>query len=116
VPEFIDPVFAKTSSKRSFSIIENERFGLVVAQTGSINSGHSLGYFMKHSSSYLFIILKYTFLFTAIRMLAAVQYLGYDKMLRLSAPNDAALGQILTFISADHERIHVSIDDNECRL
>jgi hypothetical protein len=28
VPEFIDPVFAKTSSKRSFSVIENERLGL----------------------------------------------------------------------------------------
>ncbi len=49
-------------------------------------------------------------------MLAAVQYLGYDKMLRLSAPNDAALGQLLTFISADHERIHVSMDDTECRF
>jgi hypothetical protein len=29
VPEFIDPVFAKTSPKRSFSVIENERFGRV---------------------------------------------------------------------------------------
>jgi hypothetical protein len=28
---------AKTSAKRSFSIIENERFGLVFAKTGSIN-------------------------------------------------------------------------------
>jgi hypothetical protein len=37
VPEFIDPVFAKTSLKHSFSIIENERFGLRL--TGSINSG-----------------------------------------------------------------------------
>ncbi len=39
VPEFIDPVFAKTSPKRSFSVIETERFGLVWATTGSINSG-----------------------------------------------------------------------------
>jgi hypothetical protein len=38
VPEFIYPVFAKTSSKCSFSVIENERFGLVFAKTGSINS------------------------------------------------------------------------------
>ncbi len=36
VPEFIDPVFAKTSPKCSFSVIENERFGLVFAKTGSI--------------------------------------------------------------------------------
>jgi hypothetical protein len=35
VPEFIDPVFAKTGLKRSFSVIENERFGLVFANTGS---------------------------------------------------------------------------------
>ncbi len=39
VPEFIDPVFAKTSTKRSFSDIENERFGLVFAKTCSVNSG-----------------------------------------------------------------------------
>jgi hypothetical protein len=45
VSEFIDPVFAKTSPKGSFSIIESERFGLVLAKTavfatqGSINSG-----------------------------------------------------------------------------
>jgi len=38
VPEFIDPVFAKTSPKK----IENERFGLVFAKTGSINSGTGL--------------------------------------------------------------------------
>jgi hypothetical protein len=39
VPEFIDPVFAKTSPNRSFSVIENERFGLVFAKSGSLNSG-----------------------------------------------------------------------------
>ncbi len=39
VPKFIDPVLAKTSPKRSFSIIGNERFGLVFAKTGSVNSG-----------------------------------------------------------------------------
>ncbi len=39
VPEFIDTVFAKTSPKRSFSVIENERIGLVFAKTGYIISG-----------------------------------------------------------------------------
>jgi hypothetical protein len=39
VPKIIDPVFAKTSPKRSFSMTENERFGLAFANTGSINSG-----------------------------------------------------------------------------
>jgi hypothetical protein len=38
VPEIIDPVFAKTSPNCSFSVIENERFGLVFTKTGSINS------------------------------------------------------------------------------
>jgi hypothetical protein len=37
-PEFIDPVVAKTSPKRSLSIIENVRFGLVFAKIGSIIS------------------------------------------------------------------------------
>ncbi len=36
MPEFIDPVFAKTSPKHSFSVIENERFGRVFAKTVSI--------------------------------------------------------------------------------
>ncbi len=35
LPEFIDPVFTKTGPKRSFSVIQNERFGLVFAKTGS---------------------------------------------------------------------------------
>ncbi len=39
VPEFIDPVFTKTSPKRSFSVTQNERFGLVFAKTGSIILG-----------------------------------------------------------------------------
>jgi hypothetical protein len=39
VPEFIDPIFTKTSPKRSFSVILNERFGLIFAKTGSIISG-----------------------------------------------------------------------------
>ncbi len=39
MPEIIDPVFAKTSPKRSFCMTENERFGLVFGKTGSINSG-----------------------------------------------------------------------------
>ncbi len=39
VPEFIDPVFVKTSPKRSFSMAKNERFRLVFAKTMSINSG-----------------------------------------------------------------------------
>ncbi len=42
MPEIKDPVFfsfAKTSRKRSFSMIECERFGLVFANAGSINSG-----------------------------------------------------------------------------
>jgi hypothetical protein len=43
VPEFIDPVFAKTHPKRSFSIIEHERLRLLFAKTGSINSGTDMG-------------------------------------------------------------------------
>ncbi len=42
MPEIIDPVFAKTSPKRSFCKTENERFGLVFVKTGSINSDTGL--------------------------------------------------------------------------
>jgi hypothetical protein len=34
MPEFINPALTKTSLKRSFSMIENERFGLVFAKMG----------------------------------------------------------------------------------
>ncbi len=39
VPEFIDPVFTKTSPKRSFSLNRKRAYWLVFAKTGSIISG-----------------------------------------------------------------------------
>jgi hypothetical protein len=39
VLEFIDPVFTKTSPKRSFSLNRKRAFWLVFAKTGSIISG-----------------------------------------------------------------------------
>jgi hypothetical protein len=41
VPEFIDPRFRENKPKTLvvYSVIENERFGLVFAKTGSIISG-----------------------------------------------------------------------------
>ncbi len=39
VPEFIDPVFTKTSPKRSFSLNRKRAFWLVFVKTGSIISG-----------------------------------------------------------------------------
>ena len=47
--------------------------------------------------------------FTAIRLLSAVEYCGYSKLLRLTSPNEAALGQLITFTTADHERIQDSV-------
>jgi hypothetical protein len=43
VPEIINPVFAKTSPKRSFSMTEYECFGLVFTKTRVYKFGHSLG-------------------------------------------------------------------------
>ncbi len=40
VPEIIDPVLAKTSPKRSFSMTEYERFGLVFTKTRVYKFGH----------------------------------------------------------------------------
>jgi hypothetical protein len=40
MPEIIDPVFAKTSLKRSFSITEYERFELVFTKTRVYKFGH----------------------------------------------------------------------------
>ena len=42
MPEFIDPVFTKTSPKRSFSLNRKRAFWLVFAKTGSIISGTDL--------------------------------------------------------------------------
>ncbi len=43
MPEFIDPVFTKTSLKRSFSLNRKRAFWLVFAKTGSIISGTDNG-------------------------------------------------------------------------
>jgi hypothetical protein len=40
VPEIIDTVFTKTSPKRSFSMTEYERFGLVFTKTRVYKFGH----------------------------------------------------------------------------
>jgi hypothetical protein len=40
VPEIIDTVFAKTSPKRSFSMTEYERFGLVFTKMRVYKFGH----------------------------------------------------------------------------
>jgi hypothetical protein len=40
VREIIDPVFAKTSPKRSFSMTEYERFGIVFTKTRVYKFGH----------------------------------------------------------------------------
>jgi hypothetical protein len=40
VPEIIDPVFAKASSKRSLSMTEYERFGIVFTKTRVYKFGH----------------------------------------------------------------------------
>ncbi len=44
VPEIIDPVFKKTSSKRSFLKTEYERFGLVFTKTRVYKFGHRCFY------------------------------------------------------------------------
>jgi hypothetical protein len=51
----MDPVFAKTSPKRSFSVIENECFELVFAKTGSINSGTGLALLKIPSSDCFYV-------------------------------------------------------------
>ncbi len=39
VPKFMDPHFCEKKPKYSYSVIENEHFGLVYAKTGSTISG-----------------------------------------------------------------------------
>ncbi len=54
VPEFIDPVFTKTSPKRSFSLNRKRAFWLVFAKTGSIISGTDLH---QHDADYVIKVL-----------------------------------------------------------
>merc|ERR1711892_311954 len=46
---------------------------------------------------------------TGIRLLSAVEFVGYSKLLRLTSPNDAALGQLITFTTSDHDRIQDAV-------
>ena len=59
------------------------------------------------ATAYLFNNLTPSFL--AIRLLSAVEFVGYSKLLRLTSPNDAALGQLITFTTADHDRIQDAV-------
>ena len=43
------------------------------------------------------------------RVSGATQFLGFSKLLRLSSPNDAALGKLITYCTGDQERIHEAI-------
>ena len=47
--------------------------------------------------------------FPANRVLSALVYIGYAKLLRLESPNDAALGQLVTFCTGDQERINEAV-------
>ena len=49
------------------------------------------------------------FPFLGIRLLSAVEFVGYSKLLRLTSPNDAALGQLITFTTSDHDRIQDAV-------
>ena len=53
-------------------------------------------------------------IFPALRLLGALQYAGYSKLLRLASPSEAALGQLITFLTADQERIHDAV--YECSM
>jgi hypothetical protein len=52
VPEIIDPVFVKTIPKRSFSMTEYERFGLVFTNTRVYKFGHRILYYLYGSGSF----------------------------------------------------------------
>ncbi len=84
--KFIDPVFTKTSPKRSFSVIENERFGLVFANTGSIIRAQPTGFICWEVQNRAKTLEKHTFLqkpsFTKVqkfkkRTLVFTIYLGW---------------------------------------
>ena len=47
--------------------------------------------------------------FKHFRVSGATQFLGFSKLLRLSSPNDAALGKLVTYCTGDQERIHEAI-------
>ena len=38
-----------------------------------------------------------------------MEFVGYSKLLRLTSPNDAALGQLITFTTSDHDRIQDAV-------
>ena len=48
--------------------------------------------------------------------MGGLQYAGYSKLLRLASPSEAALGQLITFVTADQERIERAIYDGSMIL
>ena len=59
--------------------------------------------------SKLVLTKKIKYKFKYYRVSGATQFLGFSKLLRLSSPNDAALGKLITYCTGDQERIHEAI-------
>ena len=59
---------------------------------------------------------NYNLISAALRLLGGLQYAGYSKLLRLASPSEAALGQLITFVTADQERIERAIYDGSMIL
>ena len=44
-----------------------------------------------------------------LKLLGALHYLGYCKLLTLPATNDAAMAQFVSFLTTDHDRIQEAV-------
>jgi hypothetical protein len=89
VPEFIDPVFTKTSPIRSFSLNRKRVFWLVFAKTGSIISGTAFNHY-KHRV-YMF------FVTTSIKIIVFKQSWALSKKVNL-IDNYRGLSDLNNFI------------------
>ena len=47
----------------------------------------------------------------ALRLLGGLHYLGYTKLLKLSTSEVSALGQFISFITTDHDRIQEAVSN-----
>ncbi len=120
MPEFIDQVFAKTSPLRSFSMFKNERFGLVFAKTGSINSGtdptcHELAIIPPKMPRLIFLLDHagcVLYLRAALR--AALQ--AGCAVLGVVPPPVGASGKSSSFIAAESSYLSTKANDQLCPI
>ncbi len=112
-PIFIDPVLVKTSPKRSFSMTEKERFGIVFVKTRSINSGTGLSRKPHSQSDYTY---RSPLVITNWEQLSPLQYIVSGYLYVLYSYSTLYTVELIMFYTCGMDQISKKTPNPKCWL